>query len=187
MKTKTTKQASWSVGDDFFNRIQEDGYAYIKTVLDVIHEPVLVLDRDLYVIAANDPFCAKFQVDRKDTEKKIIYELGNGQWNIPALRKLLEEVIPTDTSFKGFEVIHEFPQIGRKIMLLNGRQIYFKNDSTFPSIILLAIEDMSEMMAVADKLTKHIASLQTKLADRTGDIEDQMSTLQKEIAKLKKK
>src|SRR3989338_9775549 len=104
-------------------------------------EPVLVLEKDLRVMAANESFYQGFQVEQKDTANKVVYELGNGQWNIPALRKLLEDILPKNTFFKGFEVVHEFPFIGKKTMILNARQIHFNGDSAgekFPPIILLA-------------------------------------------------
>ena len=88
---KTTKKGliRETVGAGFFQRIQEDSWTYVRTVVDVIHEPILVLDKNLRVITANQPFYKTFQVEREDTEKKVVYDLGNGQWDIPSLRKLL--------------------------------------------------------------------------------------------------
>src|SRR3989344_5577647 len=100
--------------EDFFALLWEESWTYIKTVVDVVREPILVLDKEFRVMAANESFYSSFQVEKKDTEKKIVYELGNGQWNIPALRKLLEDILPKNTFFKGFQVAHEFPFIGRK-------------------------------------------------------------------------
>ena len=150
---KTTKNNTEK--NDYIGRLWEESWTYIKTVVDVVREPVLILDKDLRVMAANESFYRTFQVEPKDTEGKIVYELGNGQWNIPALRKLLEDILPKNTFFKGFDVAHEFPFIGRKVMILNARQIHPKEDATkglFPPIILLAIEDVTEMMVVAETL-----------------------------------
>ena len=174
-----------TVGPDFFERLQSDSMTYIRTVVDVIHEPILVLDKDLRVIAANDPFYATFQVERVDTEHKVVYELGNGQWNIPSLRKLLEEIIPNNTFFKGFEVAHEFPWIGRKIMLLNAREVHFIDDSSFPPIILLAIEDLTKMIAVATQLGDHISLLETNFTGRAQTLESSIVKLEQEIQLLK--
>ncbi len=140
---------------DLIEHVWEKSWTYIKTVVDVVREPVLILDQDLRVMVANEPFYRTFQVEPKNTEKKVVYELGNGQWDIPALRKLLEDILPKNTFFKGFEVDHKFPTIGRKVMMLNARQIHFKEDTTsehFPAIILLAMEDITEMMAIAELL-----------------------------------
>ena len=153
------------IGPELIEHIWEKSWTYIKTVVDIVREPVLILDKDLRVMAANESFYRTFQVERIDTEKKIVYQLGNGQWNIPALRKLLEDILPKNSFFKGFEVTHEFPVIGRKIIILNARQIHFKEDSTsekFPPIILLAMEDVTDMMVVAETLADHAKSSGSK-------------------------
>jgi len=173
-------------GADFVDRFWEKSWTYIKTVVDVVREPVLILDKDLKVMSANESFYRTFQAEPEDTEKKIVYELGNGQWDIPALRKLLDNILPENTFFKGFEVAHEFPFIGRKIMILNARQIYIKEDNSFPAIILLAIEDVTEIMSVAETLAVHTKQTEIKLTERTNKLEDHIEKLQKEINTLKK-
>lgn len=184
----TEKGALGPVGADFFERIWEVSWVYIKTVVDVIREPVLILDKDLRVMTANEAFFRTFQVGRTDTEGRIVYELGNGQWNIPALRKLLEDILPQNTFFKGFEVTHEFPFIGRKVMILNARQIHFGDGSeskSFPPIILLAMEDVTEIMAVAETLAGHAKQLEEKFTDRTQKLEKYIGKLEKEVGELK--
>ena len=178
------------IGSDFFERLWEESWTYIKTVVDVVREPVLILDKNFRVMAANEPFYRRFQVEAKDTERKIVYELGDGQWDIPALRQLLEDILPKNTFFKGFQVAHEFPSIGRKVMILNARQIHFKEESAselFPPIIMLAIEDVTEMMVVAESLASHASQLETKLTARTQKLEAHLGKLEKEINDLKKK
>ncbi len=178
------------VGGDFFARLWEKSWTYIKTVVDVVREPVLILDKDLRVMAANDAFYETFRVKPKNTENKVVYELGDGQWDIPALRKLLEDILTHRTFFKGFQVAHEFPSIGRKVMILNGRQIYLEDENapgSFPPIILLAMEDVTEMMVVAETLANHTNQIETKFIMRTQKLEVQIEKLEGEIAKLKKK
>lgn len=189
MKTsKKDPRHTLTIGADFFERLWEESWTYIKDVVDVMREPILVLDKDLQVVAANGPFYQTFKVEPKDTAGKIIYELGNGQWNIPDLKKLLEDILPKNTFFKGFQVAHEFPFIGRKIMILNARQIHFNSTSAlFPPIILLAIEDITEMMAVAETLTGHTKKIEGELVTRTQKIEAHLKRLEAEIDKLKKK
>jgi len=184
---KDAGQTLKSVGADFVERFWEESLTYIKTVVDVVREPVLILDKTLRVIAANEPFYRTFQVEPKDTEKKIVYELGDGQWDIPALRKLLEDILPKNTFFKNFEVAHDFPSIGRKVMILNARQIHFKEDAAFQPIILLAIEDISEMMAIAEKLSDHTNQFEAKMVERTRQMEVHVSELKKQINELQKK
>ena len=184
------EQTLKNIRADFFARLWEESWIYIKTVVDVVREPVLILDKDFRVMVANDPFYQMFQVEAKDTENKVVYELGNGQWDIPALRKLLEDILPKNTFFKGFEVNHEFPSIGHKIMILNARQIHFKEDISeeiFPPIILLAIEDITEMMVVAETLSSHSKRLESRLNERTQKLEIYIGKLEKEVDELKKK
>ncbi len=178
------------IGTDFVDHLWEKSWTYIKTVVDVVREPVLILDKDLRVMAANESFYREFQVEPRDTEGKVVYELGNGQWSIPALRKLLEDILPKNTFFKGFEVAHDFPVIGRKVMILNARQIHFKDDDSskmFPPIILLAMEDVTEMMVIAETLASHANHLESKFVERTQKLEDHVKKLEKELKQIKKK
>lgn len=179
------KQKLASIGAGFIDHFWEKSWTYIKTVVDVVREPVLILDKDLYVMAANESFYRTFQTEPKETEKKIVYELGNGQWDIPALRKLLEDILPKNSFFKGFEVTHKFPTIGHKVMILNARQIHVQDDSTFPPIILLAIEDVTEIMDVAESLATQTKRMETKLVERTSILESRTKKLEEELNKLK--
>ena len=175
----------------FFEHSWEESWTYIKTVVDVVREPVLILDKDFRVLTANSPFYQVFQVEPIDTENKIVYQLGNGQWDIPDLKKLLEDILPKNTFFKGFEVAHDFPSIGHKVMILNARQIHFKKSDTtaklFPSIILLAIEDITEMMLIAETLASHTFKLETRLTSQTTKLEQYIKKLEIEINGLKNK
>ena len=177
------------IEEDFVENFWKESWTYVKTVVDVVREPLLILDKDLRVMAANESFYNTFQVELKDTENKIVYQLGNGQWDIPALRKLLEHILPNNTFFKGFEVTHEFPFVGHKVMMLNARQIYFKGKTTsemFPPIILLAMEDVTEIMLVSETLTEHAKRLENKIAGRTDKLEKYIGKLEKEVNSLKK-
>ncbi len=178
------------VGPAFIERLGEDGWTYIKTVVDILREPILILDEHFRVIAANDPFYKIFQVDPKDTENKTIYALGNGQWDIPDLRKLLEDILPKNTFFRGFEVAHEFPIIGSKVMILNAREIHCVPNEKFepcPPIILLAIEDITEMIGVAKTFSTYTKQMEDKLMHKTEKLEELVVKLEKEISELKTK
>ena len=176
--------------NDFLERLWEESWTYIKTVVDIVREPILILDKDLRVMAANESFYRMFQVEASDTEKRIVYELGNGQWDIPALRKLLEDILPKNTFFKGFEVSHDFPVIGRKVMILNARQIHRKeegNSKIFPPIILLAMEDVTEMFLIAENVATHTNQIESTIMERTQKLEMHIGKLESEINKLKRK
>lgn len=182
--TKQAGQDPAPIRADFVNHFWEKSWTYIKTVVDVVREPVLILDKNLSVMAANEAFYQTFQVEPKDTEKRNVYELGNGQWNIPALRKLLEDILPKNSFFKGFEVAHEFPAIGRKVMILNARQIHVQDDAAFPPIILLAIEDVTDMMVVAESMATHTKQMEATIAKRTDKLETRINKMEKTVMKL---
>src|SRR5688572_10761046 len=123
----------------------EDGRALAQAIVNTVREPLLVLDKDLRVIAASRSFYETFQADRQETQGRLLYTLGDGQWDIPALRTLLEKVVPEHLVMDGYEVEHEFPKIGRRIMLLNARTVV--SESNVHTALLLAIEDISERRA----------------------------------------
>jgi two-component system CheB/CheR fusion protein len=114
---------------------------YSRMIIDTLHEGLLILEPDLRILSANRSFYEKFKVTKAEVEGKQIYELGNGQWDIPELRRLLEEIIPQNSIFEGFEVEHNFPQIGRRRMRLNARRLAQAGSES--NQILLAIEDIS--------------------------------------------
>jgi len=115
---------------------------YAESIVETIREPLVVLTADLRVTSANRSFYQTFKVMPEETEGQFIYNIGNRQWDIPALREFLEEIIPKNSHFNDFEVDHEFPVIGRKKMLLNARRIHREGKST--GMILLAIDDITE-------------------------------------------
>ena len=114
-------------------------------IVETIPSALIILDRNLNITSANRAFYQMFRTSRDETEGSHIYELGNRQWDIPALRTLLESVIPHRASVEGFEVEHDFPTIGLRTMLVNARKIF--RPGNYDGSILLAIEDVSEERA----------------------------------------
>jgi PAS domain S-box-containing protein len=125
---------------------------YAENIVATVREPLVVLDADLRVVSTNHSFYEVFAVKPEETEGQFIYDLGNRQWNIPRLRELLEEIIPKKNTFEGFRMEHDFPSIGRRIMLLNARRIPTEADKT--RLILLAIEDVTERVRMEEALQK---------------------------------
>jgi two-component system CheB/CheR fusion protein len=115
---------------------------YAEGIIRTVREPLVVLNSDLRVVSANPAFYRTFQVTPQEVDGQLLYGLGNRQWDIPALRQLLEEILPKNTQVEDFQVVHEFPRIGRKQMLLNARQIVLEDRQT--QWILLAIEDVTD-------------------------------------------
>jgi PAS domain S-box-containing protein len=114
---------------------------YAENIVETVREPLVVLNSDLKILTANHSFYDTFKVTPEDTIGNFIYDVGNRQWDIPALRILFEEILPNETVFNGYEVEHDFPGIGRKTILLNGREIF--RESIGSRIILLAMEDIT--------------------------------------------
>lgn len=123
-------------------RAVRDALAYAESIVANIRDPLIILDENLRVKTANRTFYQTFHVSRQDTENRLIFDLGNRQWDIPKLRTFLEELLPQNHLLHDFEVEHDFPTIGRKVMLLNARRVRKDHEPT--QLILLAIEDITE-------------------------------------------
>ncbi len=118
------------------------GMDFFQGIVQTVREPLVVLDDRLHVVSANSAFYQAFATEPARTEGTLIYELGNRQWDIPELRRLLEDVLPSQTTMTDFAVEHEFPRIGRRKFMLNARRLQFQDKE--PGLILLAMEDITE-------------------------------------------
>ncbi len=121
---------------------------YAKAIVDTLREPLLVIGNDLKVLFANLAFYDKFLVSEEETSGKEIFSLGSGQWDIPAFRKLLNEVLSKKTSFDDYEITHEFPKLGMRTMVLSGRKL---DDSDHSEAILVVIADITDHRAMQQK------------------------------------
>lgn len=135
-------------------------------IVETVPSALIILDRNLNISSANRAFYQTFRTSAEETEGSLIYDLGNRQWDIPALRTLLESVIPHRASVEGFEVEHDFPTIGRRTMLVNARKIFRPGEHD--GFILLAIEDVSEERA-ARKESKRNWELTKSIVDTIRD------------------
>jgi PAS domain S-box-containing protein len=130
-----------------------EAWHFAESVTNTIQESLLVLDQNLRVVSANQTFYKAFGVSPQETEGRLIYELGNRQWDLPELRKLLEDILPHSSSFENYEVEHEFEHIGRRTILLNARRIYRQSQET--QMILLAIVDITVRKEQERKIHQH--------------------------------
>lgn len=119
---------------------------FSESIIDTIHEPLIVLDANLQVVSASISFYQSFKVNPEETVGKFIYELGNHQWDIPQLRTLLEDILPGNLNFDNFRVEHDFMDIGTRILELNARQI--PPPPQEPRFILLAFKDMTDYLQI---------------------------------------
>src|SRR5437763_1118168 len=129
----------------------EDIDTYAQDIVDTVREPLLMLDTHLRVQSANRAFYETFHVSALETEDQLIYQLGNGQWDIAALRTLLEDVIPTSSVFNDFELEHTFPALGRRVMLLNARKLQAGHHG---ALLVLAMEDVTERRRAEEEVAK---------------------------------
>jgi two-component system CheB/CheR fusion protein len=144
---------------------------YAEAIIETIPEPLIVLDNSLRVNTANPSFYNTFQVSQAQTETSSIFDLGNGQWNIPQLRSLLEKVLPESNQIDNFEVEHTFEKIGRKTMLFNARKIRRTDEQ---QMILLVIQDITERKLFEEQRDQLLAIEQSarsdaEVANRTKD------------------
>jgi nitrogen-specific signal transduction histidine kinase len=144
----------------------------METLTEVARESFLILDAKLKVISVNPIFYQNFEVSPKETEGKFIYELGNGQWNIPELKNLLEKILPEKKVVKNYEVKHVFETIGEKTILLNASQI----DSA--QLIILAMEDITSRKQLEEKLAGYTKGLEVEVAERTKELSKRVQELE---------
>jgi len=123
---------------------------YAEAIMSRVREPLLVLDHELRVRTANRSYFSSFRVTAAETEGRLLFELGNRQWDLPHLRRLLEEVVRDDTSFEDFLVERDFEQIGPRSMRLNARRL--PAEPGVPPQVLLAIEDITTRRLLEDTL-----------------------------------
>ena len=150
-------------------KLQHD-LEYAENIIETVREPLLVLNSSLKILTVNQSFYDTFKVTPKDTIGNFIYDLGNRQWDIPQLRTLLEEILPQKIVFNGYEVEHDFLDIGHKVILLNARQV-FRGD-VGSHIILLAMEDITERKRI-----------ENALADQKLEVQEINKSLEIRVAK----
>lgn len=133
-----------SVEKKILERTKElsENQAFLSSIIQTVRESLIVLDIDYKVLSANNHFLNSFKVTQEDTVGKLLFELGNHQWDIDALKVLLTKILPTNNPVIDFEVEHDFPYIGKKTMLVNAYRIEFEGQ--YKDRILIAIEDITE-------------------------------------------
>jgi two-component system, chemotaxis family, CheB/CheR fusion protein len=146
---------------------------YTEQIVETVRDPLLVLTPDLRVQSANPAFYQLFHLIPAETEGQLVYQISNGQWNIPALRTLLEEILPCNTVFNDYEVSHDFERIGPRTMLLNARRL------DHVDLILLAMEDITARKQAATLLQEQQAQLEYQIQERTAALYQEIAERQR--------
>ncbi len=139
----------------------KDAREYAENIVETVREPLVVLSSDLKILTANHSFYETFKVTPEETIDHFIYDVGNRQWDIRQLRILVEEILPQDTVINDYEVEHDFPNIGRKTILLNAREIF--REEIGSRIILLAMEDITDRKLAEERISEVIRQQQAIL------------------------
>jgi two-component system CheB/CheR fusion protein len=147
-------------------------------VIDTVRNPMLVLGEDLHVQEANTAFEVMFAVESDEIQGKLIYEISHGQWDIPELRRLLENILPDNAVMDDYELEHDFPQLGRRTLVLNARRI------DHLQLILLAIEHVTERKQARQTLERSRDELEQQVALRTAELQQQSVRLQLLVREL---
>ena len=177
-EVQTSNEELIIVNQELFDRNEQLNLSrlYAESIVTTIREPLIILNKELKVRSANSAFYDKFQVKEDETEGKLLFELGNGQWNIPVLKEMLEKVLPQKIKIVDFEVAADFPVLGERIMLLNAIQII--RDQSEQQSILIAIEDVTEKWK-KNKEEKELAEeLEKMVLDRTFSLHEANTQLQ---------
>ncbi len=147
-----------------------DASVLANAIVDTVREPFVVLDEDMRVIAASRSFYRTFAVNPGDTQGRLLYELGNGEWNTLRLRTLLGRILPEQGAMEDCEVEHDFPDIGRRTMLLNARKVFYEEGAR--ANILLGIEDITSQRSLdreKDELLRQKDILLGEIQHRIGN------------------
>jgi PAS domain S-box-containing protein len=152
---------------------------FLSSIISTVRESLLVLDPDFKVVSANSHFLKTFKVDLQQTTGKLLYELGNHQWDIPSLKELLTEILPSSNPVEDFEVEHDFPYIGKKLMLLNAYRVELEGQ--FKDQILLAIEDITDRREIERRKDDFLSIASHELKTPLTTIKGYVQALEKMV------
>ena len=144
---------------------------YADAIVETIREPLLVLDADLRVQRANPAFYQFFQIEPTQTEHRLLFELEDSQWDIPALRTLLEELLPTNHSFTDYTMEYTFPRIGHKTILLNAHRI------DHVPLMLLAMEDITALTQAMKEKQQLLSQREEFMAIASHELKSSVTSL----------
>ncbi|MDQ6814464.1 MAG: ATP-binding protein, partial [Bacteroidota bacterium] len=141
---------------------------FAESIVETIREPLLIINKAFCIVSANVSFYKIFKTNEQETEGKFLFEIGNRQWENQQLRILLQKIIPENTRIEDFEITNDFPELGKRTMLLNARLVI--NQSDHDELILLAIEDVTMRKQADQKLQSFADDLEKDVKEKTADL-----------------
>ena len=148
---------------------------YVESIVATIREPLVILDSKLVIKSANSSFYKKFNIEERETEGKLFFEIQNHQWNDDHMRSLLEKVLPEKEVLTDFEIVLKFPVLGKRTMLMNARQVV--NEKTEADFILLAMTDITERKEAEQKIKTFNVELEKTVIKRTAELKSSLEEL----------
>jgi two-component system CheB/CheR fusion protein len=176
---QSTNEELTTLNQELFDRNDQLNVArlYTESIVATIREPLIILDKDMKVRTANRSYYKKFMTTEEETEGKHFYQLGNRQWDIPALRSVLEKSLSDDGRISDIEIQHDFEDIGKRVLLLNVCRIAKKDSSEL--LILLAFEDITDARSRENDLVSFSRELENKVEERTASLKESNTSLKR--------
>ncbi|MEO6833760.1 MAG: chemotaxis protein CheB [Chitinophagaceae bacterium] len=177
-ETQTSNEELIVVNQELYDRNEQLNLSrlYAESIVSTVREPLIILTKEFAVKSANKAFYDRFLTTAEATEGKLLFELGNKQWNLARLRTELEKILPGRANIDEFEVTHDFPGIGKRTMLLNASRIFIDNSDE--QSILLAIEDVTEKRAIEKAQAQFAEQMEQQVAERTQSLHQMNIELQ---------
>ncbi|MDR3715235.1 MAG: chemotaxis protein CheB [Puia sp.] len=174
---QSTNEELTTLNHELFDRNEQLNLSrmYAESIVGTIREPLIIIDKNMYVKTANRSYYEKFNTTEEATEGKLFYQIGKDQWNIPALRLALEKILLEEKKITGFEIQQTFPHIGERIMMMNASRIYREDNAE--QLILLAIEDITEVKKLASDLKDFTLALERQVEERTLALKEANASL----------
>lgn len=175
---QSTNEELTTLNQELFDRNDQLNISriYAESIVATIREPLIILDKHMQIKTANRSYYNKFRTKEEETEGKSLYKLGEGQWDTPALRSMLEKILSEENRITGFEIRQTFPFMGERIMLLNASQIFRKDNNE--QLILLAIEDVTEVKKLEADQKRFSQELEKQVEQRTISLKEANTSLQ---------